>query len=76
MTDLSLAPRISLLDRLATLFQRPKAPKTTDDPKTADDPEDARARRAFILDKLNDNPDAFASADDVHAMMSLYPRQF
>lgn len=70
MTDLSLAPRISLFDRLAGLFNRRVAPKTTEDP------EDARARRAFVMDKLNDNPDAFASAHDVHAMMSLYPRQF
>ncbi|MCB1359463.1 MAG: hypothetical protein KDK53_24115 [Maritimibacter sp.] len=70
MTDLSLAPQISLLDRMAGLFHRRAAPKTEEEA------EDARARRAFVMDKLNDHPDAFASAHDVHAMMSLYPRQF
>lgn len=70
MTDLSLAPQIPLIDRIAGLFRRGAAPTTPHDP------EEARARRAFIMEKLNDNPDAFASAHDVHAMMSLYPRQF
>lgn len=71
MTDLSLAPRISLLDRIAALFDRRPRGATA-----AEEAEDLRARRAFIMDKLNDSPDAFASAHDVHAMMSLYPRQF
>lgn len=38
--------------------------------------EQARARRAFVMDKLADNSEAFASEYDVQAMMACYPRDF
>ena len=36
----------------------------------------SRERRDFILEKLADNPNAFASEQDVRGMMSIFPRDF
>ncbi|MCY1127391.1 hypothetical protein OU426_11050 [Frigidibacter sp. RF13] len=38
--------------------------------------EEARQRRAFLMDMLEKNPDGLSSEHDVQSMMSLYPGQF
>lgn len=54
---------------LSRLF-RARAKKSV----AAHDPEAERARRAFIMDRMNDN--AFASDYDVREMMSHYPHEY
>ncbi len=39
-------------------------------------PAESRARLDFAREMLDRNPEAFASEEDVRAMMLLYPRQF
>lgn len=38
--------------------------------------EETRARRAFVTEMLDRNPEAFSSAEDVQAMMSCFPDRF
>jgi hypothetical protein len=45
-------------------------------PAPDQDPDDARARRAFLMEMLDRNPDAFASEQDVQSMMRLFTDQF
>lgn len=40
------------------------------------DRDDSRARRDFLMDMLDRNPDAFASEHDVQSMIRLYPGHF
>ena len=44
--------------------------------KPLDSPVESRARLDFAREMLDRNPEAFASEEDVRAMMLLYPRQF
>jgi hypothetical protein len=39
-------------------------------------PDETRARLDFAREMLDRNPEAFASEEDVRAMMLLYPRHF
>ena len=38
--------------------------------------EEARNRRAFVQEMLDRNPQAFASAEDLHGMMGHFPDRF
>ena len=38
--------------------------------------EETRARRSFVSEMLDRNPDAFSSAEDVQAMMGCFPDRF
>lgn len=38
--------------------------------------DDARGRRAFVQEMLDRNPQAFACAEDLHAMMAQFPDRF
>jgi len=74
MTSLSLAPRLSLIDRVARMLPRRAAvTPVAQDPSEA---EAARARRAFLMEKLDASPAAFASEEGVCEMMALYPHDF
>ncbi|MCB1336507.1 MAG: hypothetical protein KDK10_03280 [Maritimibacter sp.] len=66
----TFAPRTRPLALIARLFSRPAAPQTG----SGADPDQSRARRDFILDRMNDG--AFASEYDVQEMMALHPREF
>ncbi len=71
MTQLALPARsFDPLGVIARLFRKPSTPAAMPDP------DQSRARRAFVIDRLDNNPDAFASEYDVQAMMALYPRAF
>lgn len=74
MTSLSLAPRFALSDLVVRVFQRRASPRQTADSRS--DAEASRERRAFIMEKLADNAEAFASEYDMQTMLAHYPRNF
>ena len=62
---------ISIPGRLARVFagmMRPNAPAPLSDHD--------RARRSFVQDMMQENPDAFLSEADVQCMMRVYPGRF
>ena len=42
----------------------------------AEDPTDTAERRAFVIEMLDRNPDAFASEYDVESMLRHFPSHF
>ena len=68
---MTLTMPFPILDNIFAMFRA--TPKT---PEADTDPEMIRDRRTFMSEMMDTNPDAFASEGDMHAMMSIFPRQF
>jgi hypothetical protein len=71
MTLKQPAIRVRIFDFCKSLMSRRGVAAPSEDPQ-----EDAGARRDFVLEMMNRNPDAFRSEMDVQHMARLYRSKF
>lgn len=69
MAAIDIFPGPSLLSRIASFF-------ATDDPAVTPSGEDEADRRSFILDMMNECPEAFGSEEGVRGAMYYFSGQF